>query len=205
MTTESSYTNVILDIFAKHLRILGQKFLEFTPILQEIWDINHSKVDLEWCIWKEPEEGPRMVLDYISYLLQRRTVSLTVSYSGFGSYISGYYVVKFDFLGVLVSRDIGLQPPPSRPCIYFFRHTISQDIHFLGSLPPVRIPFWVHRTFQRIRVSTKLSIRDIASMIRTLVFLIPNLYQSSDVNNTMATRLFFKPASLSSGIIIEYV
>ena len=51
-----------------------------------------------------------MALDYISYLPQRRTVSLMVSYSGYS---------LGDFLGVLVSRDLGLQPSPSRPCISF--------------------------------------------------------------------------------------
>ena len=48
-------------------------------------------------------------------------------------------MVKFDFAGVLVSRDVGLQPSPSRPVlvyIFFVGIVISQDIHFLGSLPP---------------------------------------------------------------------
>ena len=48
-------------------------------------------------------------------------------------------MVKFDFLGVLLSRDIGLQPSPSRPIlgyIFCLGITISQDMRFLGSLPP---------------------------------------------------------------------
>ena len=80
-----------------------------------------------------------MTLDYISYLLQKRTVCLYISYNRHGSYIPGYQVVKFDFLGVLVSRDIGLQPSPSgRFLVYIFclGIVISQDIHFLGSVPP---------------------------------------------------------------------
>ena len=80
-----------------------------------------------------------MALDYISCLLQKRTVCLNISYSRPGSYIPGYQVKKFDFLGVLVSRDIGLQPSPNRPfLVYIFclGIVISQDIHFLCSLPP---------------------------------------------------------------------
>ena len=62
-----------------------------------------------------------MALDYISYLLQKRTVCLNISYSRPGSYIPGYQVEKFDFLGVLVSRDIGPQPSTSRPfLVYMF-------------------------------------------------------------------------------------
>ena len=48
-------------------------------------------------------------------------------------------MVKFDSAGVLVSRDIGLQPSPSRPFIVYsfcLGVVTSQDIHFRGSLPP---------------------------------------------------------------------
>ena len=40
-------------------------------------------------------------------------------YSEYILNILGYQVVKFDFAGVLVSRDIGLQPSPSRPFIVY--------------------------------------------------------------------------------------
>ena len=51
----------------------------------------------------------------------------------------GNQVVEFDFAGVFVSRDIGLQPSPSRPIsvyTYCLGVVTSSDIHFHGSLPP---------------------------------------------------------------------
>ena len=66
-------------------------------------------------------------------------VSQIIFYSEYILNILGYQVVKFDSAGVLVSRDIGLQPSPSRPFIVYsfcLGVVTSQNIHFHVSLPP---------------------------------------------------------------------
>ena len=75
-------------------------------------------------------------------------VSLTISYNRYISHIPGYQVVEFDFAGVFMSRDIGLQPSPSRPIsvyTYCLNVVTSSDIHFHGSLPPYDCVF-LHKT-----------------------------------------------------------
>ena len=103
VTTESPYVNLILDIFAINSNISRQIFIEFMPILEEIWGINHREIDGTLCISISPEGGPRLALGYIGFLLQKkRMVSLTISYSRHIFHIPGCQVVKLDCAGILV-------------------------------------------------------------------------------------------------------
>ena len=80
-----------------------------------------------------------MALSYIGYLLKTMNSLRNNFYIEYIFNILGNQVVKFDSAGVLVSRDIRLQPSPSRPFIVYsfcLGVVTSQYIHFRGSLPP---------------------------------------------------------------------
>ena len=117
MTAESSYTNVVLDIFAINLDIFRQNTIVVIYILGEICGFSVDK-STNICVFEyHGKRAPEWRWMLLSISFKNSIVSQTISYNGYISHILGYQVVKFDCIGVLVSRGIGLQPYPSRPVL----------------------------------------------------------------------------------------
>ena len=75
----------------------------------------------------------------LAVFLKKWIVSLVICYSEYILHIIGYQIAKFDCAGVLVSRDIGLQPSPSQRVLvnaFGLGVMTSQNMNCRGSLPP---------------------------------------------------------------------